>query len=331
MNVCSRYFLICLVAIAGCGTSESPDTEVASADSVRSQVIRGPVTLTVEITPKNVRLSDEPVLTVTIEYERGVVVTAPPFGEAVGEFLIRDFQEPVVPPVNSREVIRQIYRLEPPRAGSLSIAPIAVTFQDHRDSDDGSEYTVESEALSIEVTTLVGDAAPSLNDLKPSAPPVALPSSGLPVWVWVAFGLTAVAAGIGLWAVRQRRRQQSQKPALTPQQLAQLELDQIIGGRLAESDIKAFYTELTGVVRRYIERSTGVRAPEQTTEEFLHEILARAIFADDEQRRLRQFLESADLVKFAGHQPAADDIETSITRAREFTQLNSAASEEVSE
>ena len=84
-------------------------------------------------------------------------------------------------------------------------------------------------------------------------------------------------------------------------------------------------------MRRYIERSTGVRAPEQTTEEFLREIVTNSAFTDEEQRRLQQFLESADLVKFAGHQPAQEDMDASIKGAREFTQRNSGQPEETAE
>jgi len=41
---------------------------------------------------------------------------------------------------------------------------------------------------------------------------------------------------------------------------------------LMETDVKVYFVELTAIVRRYIERTTGIRAPEQTTEEFLCEI-----------------------------------------------------------
>ena len=82
-------------------------------------------------------------------------------------------------------------------------------------------------------------------------------------------------------------------------------------------------------MRRYIERSTGVSAPEQTTEEFLREIVQDAVFADQDQQRLQQFLESADLVKFAALEPAASDIEASFERAKEFIRLQREEPQEV--
>ena len=58
--------------------------------------------------------------------------------------------------------------------------------------------------------------------------------------------------------------------------------------------------------------------PEQTTEEFLHEISERPSFPEMHSQKLQEFLESADLVKFAGHQPQKDDVNASIQRARAF-------------
>jgi hypothetical protein len=85
--------------------------------------------------------------------------------------------------------------------------------------------------------------------------------------------------------------------------------------------VKRFYVELTAVVRRYIERTTGLHAPEQTTEEFLREAGAGDVIARDERQRLKDFLEAADLVKFAAHQPLSQDIEEAFRRARTFVGL----------
>jgi hypothetical protein len=56
------------------------------------------------------------------------------------------------------------------------------------------------------------------------------------------------------------------------------------------------------VVRRYIERTHGIRAPEQTTEEFLAAATRHPRFTPPVLASLRTFLESSDLVKFAGQQ-----------------------------
>jgi len=309
--------------------SGDPDRDTESTDDVvRSVVERGPVKVILEVAPRSPRLSDEPHLTVTIRSEPGVRIEKPPFGSALGDFLIRDFQEPVPDSDGEIQILRQVYTLEPTRAGKLTIAPIAVRFHDERPDGDGQEHTLESEALTVEVSTVLSDAAPSLADLRPAAGPVELMAGGTPFDWWLAGTAALLAvAGIVVWKVRRRRG--PREPALSPQELAWLELEQIVDSRLAESDVKEYYVELTGVVRRYIERSTGVSAPEQTTEEFLREIVQDAVFADQDQQRLQQFLESADLVKFAALEPAASDIEASFERAKEFIRLQREEPQEV--
>ncbi|MFP6766323.1 MAG: BatD family protein [Planctomycetaceae bacterium] len=320
-----------LLAAIGCGvsnTSDSAGDSSPSADAIRSEVERGPVKVILEVSPRSPRLSDEPQLTVLIRSEPGVRIEKPPFGTALGDFLIRDFQEPVPGADGQTQVLRQVYTLEPTRAGKLTIAPITFRFHDERPDGDGQTHTLESEALTVEVSTVLGDAAPSLADLRPAAGPVELPAGGSHSGQWLAgMAVLLAVAGAVVWKVRRLKTPVS--APLSPQELAWLELEQVVERRLAESDIKAYYVELTGVVRRYIERSTAVSAPEQTTEEFLREIVQDAVFADEDQRRLQQFLESADLVKFAALEPAASDIEDSFERAKEFIRLQREETQEV--
>jgi hypothetical protein len=108
---------------------------------------------------------------------------------------------------------------------------------------------------------------------------------------------------------------------LSPQELAYLELDALLQENISATDVKRFYVRLTGIVRRFIERTTGVHAPEQTTEEFLREIGRGQLFLGDERTRLKAFLESADLVKFAAQEPTAADVEQTFQRAQAFLGL----------
>ena len=318
------------VLVAGCDSTDAPaDADPDSVENavLKTEVERGPVKFTLEVSPKEPRLSDEPTLTLTIRSERGVRVEKPPFGQAMGDFVIRDFHEPVPDVDDGAEVIRQVYTLEPTRAGKLTIAPIAIRFHDERANGDQQEHTIESEALTVEVSSIFGEDVPSLANLRPAADPVELPVNHVTNWLWIGTVAGAlIAAAMVVWRVRRGRAVSERQ--LTPQELAQLELGQIVENKLAESDVKAFYVELTAVVRRYIERSTGVNAPEQTTEEFLRQIVDDAIFADEEQLRLKGFLEAADLVKFAAFEPQASDIESSIERARMFIQLQRETSPE---
>ncbi len=317
---CLGFVACALILIIGCSrTARQADVRSApDGQTARTEVDRGPIRVMVEVTPHPAALSDEPTLTLTVEHEEGVDIELPPFGEAVGEFAVLDFQTPLPESRGGRQVQRQIYRLEPPRSGQLTIDPISVTFTDTRPQGDGNRITVETEALPITITSIIDDEAPTLDDLKPATGPVSLGASR--AWVWWSLGSVvalAGASGVGLWWLR-RCRLVVEEQTISPEQLASDSLRRLMAENLAERDVKQFYVRLTGIVRRYIESTKGIHAPEQTTEEFLREIGRGQTFSLDERGRLKDFLESADLVKYAAHQPRGDDVSESLARARAF-------------
>jgi hypothetical protein len=293
-------------------------TQSARATSARTEVVRGPVRVVVEAGPLPVRLSDEPKLTVTIEYESGVEIEKPPFGDAVGDFVVRDFRESLPEVRGSREVIRQVYVLEPMRTGPAQIDPIPMTFTDRRPQGDGKQHQLETEALTLDVTSMVGGSVPSLADLKGFDDPLALPEPGVPYGWWLLGAAITVAVGVAVLAYVRRRRGPLAASVLSPREQATRELNGLWSSDIARRDVKRFYVELTDIVRRYIERSTGIHAPEQTTEEFLREVGRGGVFSRDERQRLKDFLESADLVKFAAHRPNAEDVDEAYRRAGRF-------------
>lgn len=310
---------ICLALLTsfGCGAKSDAQQDDA-AKRARSEVERGPVRVAAEVRPVRPRLSDSPTLSLTIDHEEGVTVVKPLFGTSIGKFTIRDMREPLPKTNNGRVVVQQVYTLDPTETGRLRIDPIAVSYVDRRPTGDNREHTIETEPLSIEVTSLLGDKTPALSDLRPPAAPIALQSS-IPTWLWAILAV-AIAASVALLWHRQRGRREKAVAirVLTPEELANMELDKLVASGLAATDIKLFYVELTAIVRRYIERTTGIRAPEQTTEEFLREISRAKTFDQDTRLRLREFLEAADLVKFAAHHPNMEDVDESVRRARLF-------------
>ncbi|MDG1896098.1 MAG: hypothetical protein P8J37_14440 [Fuerstiella sp.] len=321
--ICGVLVTALFVGCDSATNESSPDINVA--DTLHTEVERGPIRVTLDVSPKEPRLSDEPKLTLTITAADGVKVAVPPFGESLGEFIIRDFHEPLPKRSDGHRIVQQIYTLEPTRAGPISVAPISIQFTDNRPDGNGNEHTVQTEALTLNIATIVPSEAPSLNDLRPPAPPVELPESALKTaWLWSVGGIILLVGGY-LMVRRRRRGSATDEPRVSPQELANRELRELISRKLSETNVKAFFVELTGIVRRYIERSTGVRAPEQTTEEFLREVSANSLFPQDTNTRLAAFLESADLVKFAGYHPDPEAIKQSTHRAKRFIELKAGA------
>jgi hypothetical protein len=85
-----------------------------------------------------------------------------------------------------------------------------------------------------------------------------------------------------------------------------------------KGQFKEFYFAITGIIRTYIERQHGIRAPELTTPEFLDAASQKPQFASEVVEKLKTFLESADLVKFAAWMPTTNAIENTIHTAQEY-------------
>ena len=154
-------------------------------------------------------------------------------------------------------------------------------------------------------------------DPKKDLPPLSWKLVG---WIALALaGLAAVAYAIALIVKYLVRRVKEHR--MSPIERAWVELDRLLKkGLPGRGRYKDFYVELTMVVRRYIQRRYGIKAPHMTTEEFL-----RAAKPSDE---LRRFLESADMVKFAGVEATPDMADEATDSARGYLRTDSSGAGE---
>lgn len=104
---------------------------------------------------------------------------------------------------------------------------------------------------------------------------------------------------------------------LTPQQRALVNLKSIQGQPLRQKgDYEVFYVDLTNTVRQYIEERYQIRAPHLTTQEFLVEARENQAFDESEKKKLKEFLDDSDMVKFAEKQPTDYDCQKALETAR---------------
>ena len=87
-----------------------------------------------------------------------------------------------------------------------------------------------------------------------------------------------------------------------------------------KGQVKDYYSELTDIIRTYIDSQGDVNAMEMVTSEIMEAVDNLDI--DDEQlRELNMLLERADLVKYAKEQPMVEDNEVSYKKAFEFVKV----------
>ena len=146
-----------------------------------------------------------------------------------------------------------------------------------------------------------------------------------PPFSWRLAGIAALwcvaaAAGFAILIFTVRRiRTLVRIHRMSPQERARWELDELLKKQLPQRGrYKDFYVELTMVVRRYISRQHGIKAPQLTTGEFLLMAQENPAFPPEAIAHLKRFLESADLVKFAGLEATEEMASDATARARDY-------------
>ena len=136
---------------------------------------------------------------------------------------------------------------------------------------------------------------------------------------WCAAVLLAAAVVVAaVWALLRYLARRVREHMMSPIERARAELDRLMKkGLPGRGRYKDFYVELTMVVRRYVQRKYGVKAPHLTTSEFLAEF-GRLDCAAASAGQLKEFLESADLVKFAGVQATPEMADSATGSARTY-------------
>lgn len=124
-------------------------------------------------------------------------------------------------------------------------------------------------------------------------------------WVWAL--VAAVAAGLLIWWLLKRKKAPVVVPKIIvpPHRRAKERLrgaEQIIG------DPYKFCSLVSDVLRVYLEERFGLKAPEQTTEEFLANIRNTGTLDSQQQELMEDFLNRCDLVKFARAEPTEKEL-----------------------
>jgi len=143
------------------------------------------------------------------------------------------------------------------------------------------------------------------NQLRGIKPPVQIPSGW--AWaMWVLGGLVLLAALVWGWSYWRKRRATAPVVPVIP---AHIRAKQRLREALALiGEPKRFCISVSDTVRWYLEERFDFRAPERTTEEFLHELKSTNLLSPDQKQSLGEFLNRCDLVKFARYEPREPEL-----------------------
>lgn len=169
-------------------------------------------------------------------------------------------------------------------------------------------------------TALDADASSEISDIQPVHK---LPRR-IPVWVWVIPGAVLIAFLIGLITSKLWKNRETlipSAPPIPPHVIAFQALESLKNKGLLEKDeCNPFYTELSLILRTYLDGRFKLNATDETTEEIVEELSRSPELNMDQQAILRDFMTQADMVKFAKGHPDRSTMESAFATTKAFVQ-----------
>lgn len=297
--------LLVVLTFYGCRPSASDSPPPLGQSTVTLTPSDSPIELTLTYQPAPIRLDREVIAELTLTHPEAMTVHLPATEDRWNGLTLRDRFETVTQLDDGRIQRSLHFRFQPDadaRLFRLAAIPVRVT---HSDAPEAGEDWIATRPYRFTPFAL----PPPAERVAPDGTPLEVPLPWQTRLLRALPGLVALALlSVAGWWLSKRLNRPAPPP--TPAELAFRELADLLARQDVEAQrYKDFYSELTHIVRRYIERAHGIRAPEQTTPEFLAAAARHPAFDAQTLSRLQRFLEAADFVKFAaqpGDRAAAD-------------------------
>ena len=196
------------------------------------------------------------------------------------------------------------------------------------------DTTIKFELTGLQVLTVHTMTVDTTKAIRPIKGPVKVGFSILEYLPWIIAGMWFLAiVGFLLYYFIKKRRGEPiflLRPNVKyqPHELALMELEKLRARKLWQAGkMKEYHTELTNILRKYIEDRFHIMAMESTSEEILDNLEEMTIIRKEWREILREVLSMADLVKFAKYSPMPEEHERSMEYAVDFINITFAAPE----
>lgn len=215
------------------------------------------------------------------------------------------------------DILKQKYYLTSFDTGIYRIPPIPfyLDFGDRKD-------TFYSNPLAMAVFTIPIDTSEAIFDIKA---PLEVGYSIYEVLPYLGILIFLLFIGFGIYLLIRKKKGKEPvfKKSLKPEEPAHIialrELDDLKKAKLwQQNKIKEYYSRLTEIIRRYIERRYSIMAMEQTSPEIIEAFQKIHGLDDSLKEKLSILLSLADLIKFAKGTALPDENDRHMQNAYEF-------------
>ncbi|HAQ71949.1 hypothetical protein N9545_07215 [Salibacteraceae bacterium] len=183
---------------------------------------------------------------------------------------------------------------------------------------------VESNPFLIAVQTIEVDTSKGIVDIKDiEQVPFSVKEWLQENWQWIAIGIFLIAL-ITIIALKLSKRKPKVEPEIIiperpANEIAAERLEQLKEEKLWQAGkIKLYYSELSDILREYIEHRYLIPALEQTTDEIINGLRHNPDLSPELVGKVRQLLFLSDLVKFAKENPVGNENEMNFSIAESF-------------
>jgi len=261
---------------------------------------------------------------IIITHDKNLRVEQPAEGLHLGAFEIKEYH--FLDPVEQGDQLikRYDFIISVFDTGSYSIPAFPIAYF----PDTTNQYRIiEAAAIKINVkSVLSGEDAPELKDIKD---PFEIPLDYVLFWIIAAIVLTLLIIGYFVYRAWKRKQEtgfafKAPPKARPAHELALEALQNLYNSDLLEKgENKQFYSQITEILRTYLEGRYFIAAMEETTEEIIRHLKNRSEM--ENVNHLKQILVLSDLVKFAKHKPESAQTEDAKSASLKFvddTKLN---------
>lgn len=226
--------------------------------------------------------------------------------------LVSQTRPRVSEPAPGKRSWQKEFVFDPRKTGDVE-APIVSLRR--RDGPDATWKTVEFKGIPVKV---IGPEDADVKDLRGELPIETLP----PVRPWYRYLplAGAILLGVALLAllVAVCLRRVRTAISLPPHERALRELEVLAATPGAGHSPDWYHTQISSVVRRYLEERFSMPASRQTTEEFFEGVRRGEHLNAEQQDLLRDLLARCDLAKFTGLPPSPEECAETVALARAF-------------
>jgi hypothetical protein len=197
---------------------------------------------------------------------------------------------------------------------------------------DTAKRVAESRAFFINVNTLEVDAQKGIRDI---AQPLSVPWTFWEIMLYVGIVVAILLAIYFAWYYYEKKkmkqplfvREEEKRP---PHEVALEALRRLEGEKLWQRGfVKQFHSEVTEIIRRYIEGRYHIIAIDMTSDEILSAMRRKKSIDKEVMKPLENFFSLADWVKFAKYTPSEKENEEMIPIAIAFVEKTMSVSEEI--